>query len=314
MENGNAIDRAAAHWVARSAAGLSAAEKAALDAWKKADPRHSGSYLRALAIERLAAASQGVQAAPDDAVRTEARPSGFSRRTLIGTAVAASLAVAIGVSTYAHFLGRVSTERGEIRNVALSDGSAAVLNTSSSIAVAMTQDRRTIDLVEGDAWFDVAHDQKRPFEVRHGDVVVRATGTAFQVSALPDGMEVTVTEGSVAVLRDGAAAPIARLEAGGRLTLDKRGMRQEMLDSARVEQHLAWRQGMIVLDGDALADAIGNVNRYNAVQIRIASPALAQRRVYGTFRTRDPEGLAAALATALDAKVEREDTDILLKQ
>jgi len=233
---------------------------------------------------------------------------------LIAAAIAASVAAAVGLSTYAHFLGRVSTGLGEIRNVALSDGSAAILNTSSSIVVSMMDDRRAIDLVEGDAWFDVAHDPSRPFEVRYGDIVVRATGTAFLVSALSGGMEVTVTEGSVVVFRDRVAAPIARLQAGGRLTLDKGRMRQEILDAARVEQHLAWRQGMIVLDGNTLADAIDSVNRYNVLQIRVDNPALAERRVYGTFRSRDPEGLAAALATALDAHAERNDTEILLKQ
>lgn len=316
MEQGNAIDREAAQWVARGHAGLSASEQAAFETWRAADPRHSGSYLRALAIEKLAVqAAQGelpvpVSAPVATAADAVARPS---RRRFMAGAMAAGVAAIAGLST--HMLSgaaRIAAERGEIRNVALSDGSAAILNSGSTIAVAMQPDRRVINLVTGDAWFDVAHDKARPFEVRHGAFRVRAVGTAFQVSARADGMEVTVTEGRVAVLQDGRDASIATLSAGDRLTVGKAGLAKERLDATRIQQHLAWQQGMIVLDGDLLGEAVDNVNRYNETQIRIDSPHLLTRRVYGTFRTRDPEGLAAALAVALDARVDQQGADIVL--
>lgn len=319
LEGGNAIDRVAAHWVARGIKGLSAAEKAELDAWRAADPRHSGSYLRALAIERLAATSQAptrmAVASNDDPVSNTQGSRRVSRRQLIGAAIAASLVATVGVATYSHLrIDRLSTERGEIRNVPLSDGSAAVLDTGSAIAVSMQPDRRIIDLEAGKAWFDVAHDSARPFEVRHGGMIVRATGTAFQVTALPNGIEVIVTEGSVAVLREDTPSPLAHLQPGGQLSFVNGQARQQLLDAGRVEQRLAWRQGMIVLDGRTLAEAVDEINSYNVTQIQIASPALAARRVYGTFRARDPEGLARALAIAMNSKMEHSGAVILLSQ
>ncbi|MDE8652559.1 FecR family protein [Novosphingobium album (ex Liu et al. 2023)] len=318
-EDGNAIDRIAAEWAGRSLLGLAPEERAALAAWRAADPRHAGSYLRAVAIGKLAvkAHTEDRQAVAEPVpAHGEAAPRSFvlSRRRLLGAPLAVSLALAVGLGVYHQFMAdRISTERGEIRNVALSDGSAAVLNTVSTIDVRMEPARRTIDLVTGQAWFDVAHDPARPFEVHHGDMIVRATGTAFQVSALQDGMEVVVTEGTVVVLRAGGASPIAQLRAGQRLTVEQGQVQQRSLDPIHVEQSLAWQQGMIVLDGEPLAAAVEKVNRYNDIQIEIATAQLGSRRVYGTFRARDPEGLAKAVAIALDAEVEKTDDRILLK-
>ncbi len=326
-EDGNAIDRMAAHWVARRARGLSAAEAAELDAWRKADPRHSGSFLRALALEKLASSVRVDEPTLSEVVSIAAdageRP-GVGRRQAMGLALAASLAAMIGVGGYRYFSAeRMSTRRGEIRNVAMTDGSTAVLGTDSTITVAIGEERRAIELKSGQAWFEVAHDRARPFEVRHGDLVVRATGTAFEVGATPDGTDVIVTEGSVVVLRDGVAAPIAHLRAGERLTVldgagqdrvgQDRAVQKQTLDAVALQQRMAWREGMIVLDGRRLADAVSEVNRYNDVPIRIANPALADQRVVGTFRARDPDGLARALAIALDADVAISDSEITLR-
>lgn len=316
-EIGNPIDHAAAQWAARSFAGLDAAGERALEAWRNADPRHAGSYLRALALEKMAATAHLAEDSPQPPMRAD-RQTGRSfratqRKRLAGMAIAASLVAAVGIASLIQLRpARITTERGEIRNVALEDGSTAMLDTQSAIAVSLREDRRTIDLIAGDAWFDVAHDKRRPFVVRHAGLLVRATGTAFEVSALDDGVEVTVSEGVVEVSREGSAQVLATLRAGDRWSLNAGQIARRMLDAAQVERKLSWREGMIVLDGDTLSAAIGNFNRYNAGQIRIASPDLASRRVYGAFRSRDPEGLAGALAIALDARVEREGNDFLI--
>lgn len=312
---GNPIDRVAAQWVARAMRGLDAEERAELVAWRAADPRHAGSYARALAIARMAAApiSKTLRREPAEAqpISVNARPS---RRRVFQWAAVACIAGVVGAGGFYQVLGnRTSTVRGEIRNIALADGSTAVLNTSSSIAVSMRAKHRAVDLLEGEAWFDVAHDPERPFEVRSGELVVRALGTAFTVRARPDGTEVVVTEGTVAIFREGIGGAPIRMTAGKQLNFTRGAMAQVSLTGPQLEQQLAWRQGLIILDGQTLDVAVAEFNRYNDLKLEIMGEKLASQRVYGTFRVRDPEGLAKAVTIALGARMTRSNSKLILQ-
>ncbi|HTN14390.1 MAG TPA: FecR domain-containing protein [Sphingomonadaceae bacterium] len=333
MHAENAIDVIAAQWTARRARGLTASESAELEAWRAADPRHRGSYLRALALERLAVqslapsaeeqakaqrfAGQQDQSLSERAGSYETQAAAalvrFGRRSVIGGAIAASVAAGLGLGSYIYLSAqRYATEVGEIRSIVLDDGSNAVVNTGSAITVSLGEDRRLVELEKGEAWFDVAQDASRPFEVRYGDFRVRATGTAFQVAGTQRGLEVLVTEGSVVVLKGNESTPFARLRAGEKLTVEGKATNLEVLGAGRVEEKLAWRQGMVVLDGMTLAEAAGALNRYNKLQISVVSPELARRRIFGTFRVNDPVSVAKAMAIATDAQMERGDSGIVL--
>lgn len=312
---GNPIDRAAAHWAARAMRGLDTAERAELAAWRAADPRHAGSYVRALAIARLAAAPASQRLAHESTgIASTSIGTGLSRRRVLQWAAAVCVAGTVGAGGLYQILGnRTSTARGEIRNIALADGSTAVLNTSSSIDVSMRAKRRTVNLLKGEAWFDVAHDPARPFEVRSGELIVRAVGTAFTVRAQPEGIDVVVTEGTVAIFREGNGGGPIRVAAGKHLNFARGTMMEASLTGSQLEQQLAWRQGLIILDGQTLGAAVAEFNRYNDLKLEIMEGKLASQRVYGTFRARDPEGLAKAVTIAMGARVKRENSRIILQ-
>ena len=115
-------------------------------------------------------------------------------------AVAASVVVAIFCVWAYGERNTYATGIGEQRSLALADGSTIELNTHSKIRVRFTADRRTIDLVEGQALFHVAKDKTRPFIVQSDGTKVRAVGTEFDVYRRMTGTTVTVIEGRVAVL------------------------------------------------------------------------------------------------------------------
>jgi transmembrane sensor len=91
--------------------------------------------------------------------------------------MAASLALFLALPAAPDY----ATKVGEQRQVRLADGSLAALNTDSQLDVAYSTGRRDLTLRQGEAWFQVAHNAARPFEVHVGPVHVRATGTAFSV-------------------------------------------------------------------------------------------------------------------------------------
>jgi transmembrane sensor len=92
-----------------------------------------------------------------------------------------------------------ATDIGERRSITLADGSTVDLNARSKIRIEFLRDERHVELLEGQALFQVAKDKTRPFIVRSGDASIRAVGTQFDVYRKVNGTTVTVLEGRVAV-------------------------------------------------------------------------------------------------------------------
>src|SRR5271155_194288 len=92
-----------------------------------------------------------------------------------------------------------TTDVGERRSLTLPDGSTVDLNARSSIRIEFSTTERHVELLDGQALFQVAKDKQRPFTVGSGDATVRAVGTQFDVYRKSSGTTVTVLEGRVAV-------------------------------------------------------------------------------------------------------------------
>ena len=300
------LERDAAEWAVAIDRGLSGDEQATLDIWLAGDTRRQGALVRARAI--WLNATGGAQAEP--AVRPTA-PGRPSRRWVLGGAMAACLAAALGLGVHLMRQDTVLTRSGEVRRVALDDGSQAVLNARTRMVVRLTDTRRSIDLEGGEAWFEVAKDATRPFVVSTTAATVTAVGTAFSVREIGDVTEVVVTEGTVAVdPADGR--PATYVTAGGAIRIDRRHpMQQTELDTARVRRRLAWREGLIMLDGETLGEAAAEFNRYGGRRLVVA-PEVADNRVVGIFRIHDAEGFARANAELLSLKISVSTDEIRL--
>jgi len=340
-----AINELAARWAVRADAGpLSPDDQRALDAWLDADPRHRGAYVRARArwddLDRLAAlhgsaspdAKPGVAEKPvvekTVAEKAEATSSGLSRRQLIAASVAAITVGAGGLSWVVLHYGRerYTSGVGEVRRIALEDGSTMLLNTATAVTVQFNKRQRDIRLIRGEALFEVAHDRTRPFLVHANDIAVRAVGTAFAVRLEAAQVDVTVTEGVVEVA-DSATAPASgssvppasrpeakRVAANERVVIaGSRTPEIRPISPAETDRQLAWREGMVSFDGESLATAVAEINRHNRRQIVVDDPALAAKPIVGIFRATDLDGFSAAAAAALKARAIPDGDVIRLK-
>lgn len=90
-----------------------------------------------------------------------------------------------------------ATTMGQQSSHTMADGSVLWLNSSTKVKVDYSENYRRINLIQGEAHFDVAKDASRPFEVYANDRLIRAIGTAFSVHILKNNIEVVVTEGVV---------------------------------------------------------------------------------------------------------------------
>jgi len=288
---GQALNLAAAEWLARlQREDCSEEERAALERWLHADPAHAVAFARAeFAWER----AERLRAVPSP------QPAATSRLSWQMRALAASVAIAVVGGLLAIFVGpsnQYATGVGERRVVTLADGSSINLNTNSQVEVEYAEDQRLIRLKQGEALFKVARDPQRPFIVQAGESQVKAVGTAFNVRLRDQVVEVTVTEGVVAIADE-------RVEAGAAAVIAASTVNRVSLPQEVVRRRVAWRDGVIELKGETLEQAAEEFNRYRKQKLVIADPAIASIRVGGRFETDEAGKFLNAMQATFSVRV-----------
>jgi transmembrane sensor len=316
-------DQGARWWDVLRGEGASAVDKREFVSWVVQAPEHVEATLRMARVHR-ALSRPGVRW-PDTAAETlirEAKSASeevvlpLPRRTVappeprrrhamsIAFGLAAALVLAVCVS-WLTLSGpeQFETKIGEQRSVMLADGSRITLNTASRVKVRLGTDRRLIELQEGEALFDVAPDSKRPFDVRVGNVLVRAVGTKFDIDRRASRTVVTVIEGHVAVVAARARTTQSReLSAGDRVVIGGAGPGQ-VQKGIDLTDATAWTQHELVFRRRSLGEIAEEFNRYNVARLQIHSSTLQKREVTGIFRTDDLASFVAILARSPGVQV-----------
>ncbi|MBW8708348.1 MAG: FecR domain-containing protein [Alphaproteobacteria bacterium] len=305
------IDTEAADWAARFDSGpLTAALEQEFRGWLDGDVRALGAYARIRAVALATERARALGPDFDPAAFEAAPPSVLPRRRVLqlGGAIAAAALVALGTSwQILRNRGRFSTAKGETKVVALKDGSVVTLNTASEIRVEYSDTLRSVELVRGEALFDVAKNKARPFVVAAGDTSVRVVGTSFSVSRFDTApIRVLVREGIVEVFKpDAANIQPVRITANtmAMAPADQADIVAQLVPSAQVRRAMAWREGQIAFEGQTLAQAAAEFSRYSDTKIVVEDPALAREEIAGLFKATDPVGFANTIAISLNAHV-----------
>jgi transmembrane sensor len=263
------------------------------------------------------------------------RPGAWRTRRRSGW-LTAGIAATLGILAIGFFAGgflpsgpatseaapvRIATEAGERRHVRLPDGSTMDLDASSEVVLRFGVQRRDIALTKGRAYFDVAHDASRPFEVLADRVVSRAVGTRFSVShRAQQEVAVAVGQGRVQVRlsdSDGvhtSAEQARMIEAGVDQQVSYRvdgGLQgPRRIDAEAV---VSWRQGSMTYQAESLANVIEDLNRYSSLPIRLQDPALGRLLVTGRWDSASVDRWVEGLARALGLRLERQRDQILLR-
>jgi transmembrane sensor len=300
-------------------AGVCEAERRDILEWIEADPRHAVAFARMEAAWEMAGR---LRADPPPIERAASPAFGdadqwLSRRRVVGAFVAASVVAGAATAAwrYAKDVELYRTQVGERSVVALSDGSRVHLNTASTIEVAMKKDRRLVRLIKGEAMFEVAHDRQRPFLVDAGSARLRAVGTAFNVRIRENVVELTVTEGVVAVVQAGDsvrnAAP--HIAAGAGAIIRSSAVAPTVLSGQILRQRTTWQDGVIELEGETLPQAVEEFNRYRTQPIVVGDARLANIRIGGRFEVDEADKFLTALTSSfpVDA-IKSPDGSVLL--
>lgn len=281
--------------------------------WLAADARHRAAWQQMQ--DMLGALAElpprPVVSAPPVALRpVPSRPASARRKRRWPRAAMAGalLALAVWFTPQASLYWRADYRTGiaETREVRLPDGSRVVLAPGSAIGLS-GESSRHVQLLQGQAFFQVVPDPSRPFVATAGEMAVRVLGTAFELSLQEARTEVALEHGQVQAENASDKQPVRlseRLLPGERVEVDWASgkVRRSKLDVARVA---AWRQQMLYVDDQSVADIVERLQHYSHGWIVVSDPQLAQKRISGVFDLRDPDRALQALARSLNVPLQK---------
>jgi transmembrane sensor len=241
-----------------------------------------------------------------------------SRFTPWAVALAASLVFAGVILVYRWRDNAVVTGVGQQQVRMLPDGTRIVLNTDTRLEVNYDEHARRVQLIRGEAWFDVSKRPTWPFIVSVGSQEIRALGTSFLVrhDDIQD-LSVTLVEGRISV------APIARndearpqdlkiLAPGQRLIVSQN--HASTVDRPELNRVTAWERGRVEFEETPLEDAANEMNRYSTSHVTVADAGVARLRIGGVFRAGDSDEFVRIVTAAFGLKANRRGRDIVLSQ
>ena len=170
----------------------------------------------------------------------------------------------------------------------LPDGSCGWLNSGSSLRypVVFTGRKRMVSL-EGEGYFDVSSDHKRPFIVQTRYSRVVALGTSFDVQAYHGSMneEITLVQGKVVIEKkqpDNSYRHLLALKSGQHVKIGVTA--SKVLDmSQETEKYVAWKDGKLVFRNDPLSRIVKEMERFYNVEIEVKDPELYKYHFHATF-------------------------------
>lgn len=316
-DGGEALAREAAHWFARMRSPDAEDSRAEFEAWLAEDSRHRAAYNRTSEIFAMGK----LLAEPDEPV---SRVAPTRRRGVLAVALATVAACAIGIGGWAALQPsgsapdrrgtvagatehrRISTIAGEVRVVRLADGSTVRLGDGTVLDVDIGSGQRSLRLLQGQARFEVAHEQ-RPFIVFAGGGSVTARGTIFEVLLTRAGkVDVRLLQGVVDVGLPHAPTspqpPIRKLLAGEGVSFVAQPDVPAMpaAPAGATSTPSAARE----FEAAPVAELVALANHGATRPIRLADASLAGQRVSGRFRVDDTELLARRLGALFSRNVD----------
>ena len=281
--------------------------------WLTKSPKHSAAYSEA---ERVWATMDTLKAIPVPGLsQARSARSKSPINTRLSSVIVLVLSTAFIAGAWLEYSSETihyQTRIGERRRIELADNSHIDLNTNTQISVKLSLFRRNVELVQGEALFDVVHSHLRPFSVKADDLQIRDIGTRFNIRKLPQGTMISVFEGEIE-MNDSHSVFNEHLFAGSqRYYTETKGLGQlEAVDSGKES---AWVDGHLIFKQTSLLDVTAELERYHPVQFSFSDTELEKETLSGTFNADDLDPFLHALQNILPIQAKRNGEQVQLRR
>jgi ferric-dicitrate binding protein FerR (iron transport regulator) len=167
--------------------------------------------------------------------------------------------------------------------IALPDGSTVVLNAGSALDYPMVFSGKAREVsLNGEAYFDIAHDNEHPFIVHTGKLTTTVLGTAFNIRAYADQSDiiVTVTRGKVKVSDDKKVLGIINPDQQITFNRSQEQTEQKVVD---VQSVTSWMEKDIYFDDITIGHALVQLEKRFGISIRLSNENIRNCRFTATF-------------------------------
>ena len=163
----------------------------------------------------------------------------------------------------------------------LPDGTTGMLNSGSSLSYSLPFTNNRHLKLDGEGWFDVAHDADHPFEINTINSTIKVLGTRFNVSSYPEEnyVEVVLQQGKVE-FEDNLNNEKVIINPSERLVFQNGSINTSLTDPTKYN---AWTEGMLVFRDDPMKEVARRIERWYNVKVILADKSLEKYSFHATF-------------------------------
>ncbi|TKC09294.1 FecR family protein [Pedobacter frigoris] len=230
--------------------------------------------------------------------------------------IAASFVLIAGIWFIYNFFGEQNytnlSAGNQVITETLPDGSAITMNKNSVISYATDfKEERSVQLKQGDVFFDVAHDKSHPFVIEIDQVSVTVVGTSFNIRHVKDETEVIVETGIVKVA---SGNDVIELRKGEKVSI-KPSSPQLIKETNKDQLYNYYRSNYFVANNIPLIKLTTALNEAYDTQIVINEPSTANEPINTTLKRADSfDSNLATICKTMDLKITRNGAQILLSK
>lgn len=207
-----------------------------------------------------------------------------------------------------------SNNTGIVQKVTLPDGTVINLNTCSRLTYPESFSGKSREVfLDGEAYFDVAHDKRHPFIVRAGELKIRVLGTKFNVNAstLVPQITATLIEGSIEAV---TGKKNILMKPNQQLKYDTSSGRVSLTELTNASREIRWTQNVWVLSDTPLLDICQRLEQQFNIKIIIMNDELIGKSFTGEFYTNESlESILKTMQISTPFEYEYKGKNIILK-
>nr|WP_321356351.1 FecR family protein [uncultured Draconibacterium sp.] len=219
------------------------------------------------------------------------------RYLIYWTRIAAAVIIGLLAGAYVTSLLQTNTEpvyyaahspKGSVSQLIMPDSTIVFLNADSRVRYQMEGNKKNREVyLEGEAWFDVAKNKKKPFIVHTPVYDVKVTGTQFNIKAYKSDSELTTTleEGQILIQSAGdfRLAEDIVVKPGEQVILNK-DSKEISIKNVNPEWFSSWKDNKLVFVNMDLKELVVLLERKYGVDIEVKNKEILKLHFDGTIK------------------------------